>query len=77
MEVVLLDGLKLIAEILLDHVFHVRREVGQALLDMWQLGPDPAGDQLFIVIGEVHERGEVLPQAYGVDDGETDLAGWE
>jgi hypothetical protein len=43
--VVLLDRLELVAQVFLDDVFHVGRQVGQALLDVRGLGPDPAGDE--------------------------------
>ena len=38
------------------------------------LGPDAAGDELLVVVGQVHEGGEVLAQADRVDDREADLA---
>ena len=50
-------------------------EVGQPLLDVLRLGPDAVGDQELVVVGQVHERGEVLAQADRVDDREADLAG--
>ena len=42
---------------------------------MGRLGPDPAVDQELAVVGQVHERGEVLAQADRVDDREPDLPG--
>ena len=72
--VVFLDRLELVAQVLLDHVLHVLGEIGQPLLDVLRLGPDPVGDQKLVVIAQVHERGEVLAQADRVDDGEADLA---
>ena len=42
---------------------------------MWPaVGPDAAGDQLLVVIGQVHEGGEVLAQADRIEDREADLA---
>ena len=73
--VVFLDRLELVAQVLLDHVLHVLGQVGQPLLDVGRLGPDPAGDQELVVVGQVHEGGEVLAQADRVDDREADLAG--
>ena len=73
--VVFLDRLELVAQVLLDDVLHVLGQVGQPLLDVGRLGPDAAGDQELVVVGQVHEGGEVLAQADGVDDGEADLAG--
>ena len=73
--VVLLDCLEFVAQVLLDHVFHVGLEVRQALIDVRRLGPDPAGDKKLVVIGKVHERRKVLPQPDRVEDGEPDLAG--
>ena len=50
-------------------------QVGQALIEVRRLGPDPAGDEQLVVIGKVHERREVLAQPDRVEDGEPDLAG--
>ena len=58
--VVLLDRLELVAQVLLDHVLHVLGQVGQPLLDVLRLGPDAAGDERLVVVGQVHEGGEVL-----------------
>ena len=73
--VVFLDRLELIAQVLLDHIFHVSLKVGEPLLDVRRLGPDPAGDQELVIIGQVHEGREVLSQPDRVEDGESDLAG--
>ena len=48
--------------------------IGQPLFDVGRLGPDAAVDQLLVVIGQVHERGEVLAEADRVDDREPHLA---
>ena len=72
--VVFLDRLELVAQVLLDDVLHVLGQVGEPLLDLLRLGPDPAGDQHLVVVGQVHEGGEVLAQADGVDDREPHLA---
>ena len=43
---------------------------------MWSgVGPYPAGDQLLVEVGQVHEGGEVVAQSDRVDDREADLAG--
>ena len=55
LRVVLLDRLELVAQVLLDHVLHVLGQVGQPLLDVLRLGPDAAGDELLVVVGQVHE----------------------
>ncbi len=47
------------------------------MIDLLGLRPDAVVDDGFLVVGEVHERGEVLPEADRVDDGEVDLAGWQ
>ena len=52
----------------------MRRQVGQSLLDVGRLGPDAAADKRLVVVGQVHEGGEVLAQADRVDDGEAHLA---
>ena len=72
--VVFLDRLELVAQVLLDHVLHVLGEIGQPLLDVLRLGPDPVGDQQLVVVAQVHEGGEVLAQADRIDDGEPHLA---
>ena len=72
--VVLFDRLVLIAQILLNHRLHVSSHVGEPLLDLLLLGPDPRADELLVVVGQVHEGREVLAQADGIDDGEAKLA---
>src|SRR5262249_20936619 len=73
-DVVLFDRLKLVAEVLLDDVIHVHGQVCHARLDVGSFSPDAAGDQGLVVIGQVHERGEVPSQPHRVDDGEACLA---
>ena len=72
--IVIKDRLELVAEIDLDHVFHVLRQVGQSLLDVVGVGPDAAGDELLVEVGQVHEGGKVLAQAHRVEDRKADLA---
>ena len=50
-------------------------QVGQPLLDLHRLGPDAMADQGLVVVGQVHERGEILPEPDGIDDRQPDLAG--
>ena len=64
-----------VAEVFLDHQFHLLGDVGQALLDLLRLGPDSAGDEELVVIGQMHEAGEVLSQSERIDDREPGLAG--
>ena len=61
--VVLVDRLEIVAQIFLDHVFHVLGQVGQPGFDVLRLGPDAVGDQHFVEIGQVHEAGEILAPA--------------
>ena len=72
--VVLLDRLELLAQVDLDDVLHVLGQVGQTLLDVRRVGPDAAGDELLVVVGQVHEGREVLAQPHRIDDREADLA---
>ena len=72
--VVLLDRLELVAQIDLDDVLHVVGQVGQPLLDVAGVGPDAAGHQLLVVIGQVHEGGEVFAQPDRIEDREADFA---
>ena len=72
--VVVVEGRVFIAQIGLQHVLHVLGHIGQTLLDVRRLGPDPAGHQLFVDVGQVHERGEVGTEADGIEDREPDLS---
>ena len=72
--VVFRDGGILVAQIHLDDLLHVLVQVGQLLLDLARLRPDAAVDDLLLVVGQVHDAGEVLPQAHGVKDGEVQPA---
>ena len=74
MLVVVFDRLEFVSQVFLNDVGHVRREVAQPLLDLLRLGPDLVRDEQFVVIGQVHEAGEVLAQAHRVDDREPHLA---
>ena len=73
--VVLLDGRVLVPQVLLDDAGDVVGQVGEAGFDLPRLGPDLAGDELLVEVGQVHEGGEVLAQADGVEHGEPDLPG--
>ena len=75
LSVVLGQGFVLIAQILLQHVFHVNREVREPFVDLRRLGPDAAIDELFVVVGQVHEGGEIFAAANRIDNGATNLAG--
>ncbi|QKK08801.1 MAG: hypothetical protein HND58_11955 [Planctomycetota bacterium] len=68
--VVLVDGGVVVAEVLLDDVFDVLGEFGEALLDVAALGPDAGADEGVVVIGEAHEPGEGAAAADGINDGE-------
>ncbi len=72
--VVLLDRGVLVPQVLLRHHLHVRRQVGQPLLDLARVGPDLVGDEGAVEVGQVHERAEVAADADRVDDREPDLA---
>ncbi len=73
--VILLDRLELVAQIDLDDVFHVVGQGGQPLVDVAAVGPDAAGHHLLVVIGQVHEGGEVFAQPHRIEDDEADFAG--
>ena len=72
--VVLGQGLVAIAQELLQHRLHVRGHVGQALVDVGRFRPDSAVDERFILVGQVHEGGEILAPADGIDDRAAQLA---
>ena len=73
--VVLLDRGVFVAEVLLGDLLHVRGEVGQPLVDLPGVGPDLAGDERLVEVGQVHERAKFRPMPIGVDDREPDLPG--
>jgi len=70
----LVEGGELVAQIHLDHVLHVLRQLPETPLDVGRLGPDPAGHKLLVVVRQVHEGGEVLAQPDRVQDQESHLA---
>src|SRR5439155_18430269 len=74
--VILLDRVEFVAQILLNHVLHVLGQIGQPLIDVLRLRPDPISNHRLVEIRQVHEAGEVLAQSHGIDDRETDFAGW-
>ena len=49
-------------------------EQGELLFDLRGLRPDAAVDEPLLVIGEVHEAGEILPQLDGINDGERNFS---
>ena len=72
--VVFLDRRELVAEIDLEDVLHVVGQVGQPLLDVAAVRPNAAGDELVVVVGQVHEGGEVLAESDRIEDREADFA---
>ena len=62
------DVRELVAQIHLDDFFDVVVEFGEALLDLRALGPDAVVDQGFLVIGEMHQPGEILAQPDRIDE---------
>ena len=73
--IVLFNGFKFIAQILLDHVLHVLREVFELSLNLGRLSPDASAHQALLVIACMHEACKVFAQAHGVYDGEAHLSG--
>ena len=73
--VVRTDRFVFVAEVLLDHHFHLLGDVGQLLLDQLRLRPDAAGDEELVVVGEMHETGKLFAEAERIDDGESGLTG--
>ena len=69
------NGLIFIAQIHLDDFFHVLVQVPEPLLDLAGLGPNPAIDELLLIIGQVHHAGETLSQPNRVDDREIQPSG--
>ena len=72
--VVVADRRVLVAEILLNDDLHLLGDVAELLLDQRRFGPDAAGHQQLVVVGQVHEAGELLAEPEGVDDCEPGLS---
>ncbi len=68
------DGRIFIPQIHLDHFFHELIDIGQALLDLAALRPDAIVDELFFVVGQVHDSGEILAEADGINNREIQPA---
>ena len=64
------NGGVFVAEVELGHFFDVLVQLAETLFDMFGLGPDSPVDQAFLVIGQVHESGEALPEVMGIENGE-------
>src|SRR5207247_1449582 len=75
LQVVLGDRRELVAQVHLDDLFDVFAEFAKPLVDLLALGPDAAVDDALLVIGDMHEAGEVFAEADGVEDGKGDLPG--
>ena len=73
--VVLVDGFVFVAEIGLDDILHVFGEIVELLLDVAGLGPDLLDHRQFVMVREVHEAREALPQSHGIDHREPRLSG--
>jgi len=69
------EGGVVVAQVHLGDFFDVFVQFGEAIFDLGGLGPDAAVDEAVFVVGQVHEAGEVLSEADGVEDGEGDAAG--
>ena len=69
------DGGVLVAEVKLGDFFDVLVQLNEPLLDVFGLRPDAAIDQAVLVIGQVHEAGEALAEAHGIQDGKHDATG--
>ena len=73
--VVVADRFVFIAQIFLDHQFDLLRDVDKTLFDLLRLRPDAARDEEFVIVGQMHESGELFAEAERVDDREPALAG--
>ena len=71
----LCDGRVFVAKVKLGDFFDVLVQLNEPLLDVFGLRPDAAIDQAVLVIGEVHEAGEALAEAHGIQDGKHDATG--
>jgi len=73
--VICIDRFEFITEVLLNHVLHVVRQVGQPLFNMGGFRPDARVNQRLLVVRQVHESGEIAAQPNGINDGESHTAG--
>ena len=72
--VVFRDGGIFVAQIHLDDFLHVLVQFRELLLELRRLRPDAAVDGARLVIGQMHERREVLSQPDRVENGELQPA---
>ena len=75
MRIILADGRELVAEIHLDDLLDVFVDLGEPVLDLIRLRPNAAVDYRLLVVGDVHEAGEILAEPDGIENGARNLAG--
>ena len=75
MRIILADGRELVAEIHLDDLLDVFVDLGEPVLDLIRLRPDAAVDYRLLVVGDVHEAGEILAEPDRIENGARNLAG--
>ena len=73
--VVITDRFIFIAQVFLDHQLDLLRDVHEALFDLLRFRPDSAGDEQFVIVGQMHEAGELFAETEGIDDREPALSG--
>ena len=69
--VVRIDIFELVAQILLNHRFHVLGEIYESLFDRARIGPNALADKEFKLVTKVHERGETFAESNGINEGKA------
>ena len=73
--VVLGDRGVLVPQIHLDDFLDVLVQLAEPLVNLIALRPDAPVDEALLVVRDVHEPGEILPEPDRINDGEAELAG--
>ncbi|OPZ96598.1 MAG: hypothetical protein BWY71_01885 [Planctomycetes bacterium ADurb.Bin412] len=73
--IIFLNRFELVAQIFLNHILHMLGQIGQLLLNLGGVGPDAPADQGLVIVGGVHEAGEILADADGIKNGKVHPAG--
>ncbi len=72
--IVFVDRGEFITQIFLHHPFHVVGQECESFFDLTRIGPNAFADELFVVVGQMHEAREILPQRHRIDDRKPQLS---
>ena len=71
--VVRIDVFEFVAQVLLNHRFHVLGEINQSLLDRARIRPNALANEQLKLIAEMHKRRETLAESNRINKGESRL----